>query len=740
MKTKISFSILFLSLFVVGTYASEQIPILVSPGSEVGIAVVGEVCPTFSWTAVEGSVAYRVEIFNAIDNMHLTYEEMVVVSYPVLTKQILGAATSWTPSSYQRLAHNGIYVWYVQAIDTYGVGAWSKGATFKVDMALSFSPIEETVSETLDEHGVSKDIIGDVLNEMRQVPGRELDRTRESQEFPKNLANRFSILGNEVGPNTYYGQYTGASLTTGGNNTFIGQWAGSKTTSGWQNVFLGYQAGTDNTSGGWNSFVGSYSGNSNTTGGQNTFIGFSCGTSNSTGAYNTFVGYQSGLRNTSSHYNTFIGGIAGYRNTVGYENTFVGFQAGYNNVVGFKNTFMGYSAGFSNTANYNTFIGHFAGNANTSGYANTIIGREAGYSSTTGNLNTFLGHYSGRANTTGYSNTFLGERAGYTNVTGYENTFVGRESGYANTTGSLNTFLGRQSGNANTIGGNNTFVGYKAGQSNTTGFSNMHIGNLAGQSCTTGIQNTSLGSVAGANNVSGSGNVFLGYRAGLNETSSNKLYIDNSDTSSPLIYGNFNSDTVAFMGTVGVGTKSPAFPMEMKKTGTNASIVVDRTDGATNYINATDTSGNFGTVTNHVLRLVVNSVWRMRLHTDDSLTMKSGASCSAGGTWTNASSRDLKENISELSSEDAFAALEDLNPVQYNYKADKEEDYVGFIAEDVPDLVASKDRKGMSPMDVVAVLTKVLQEQQKLNQEQLRVNEELRAEIAELREKLSQDR
>jgi len=65
------------------------------------------------------------------------------------------------------------------------------------------------------------------------------------------------------------------------------------------------------------------------------------------------------------------------------------------------------------------------------------------------------------------------------------------------------------------------------------------------------------------------------------------------------------------MGTIGVGTKTPAFPMEMKKTGTNASIVVNRTDGATNYINASATSGNFGTVTNHVLRLVVGSIWKM---------------------------------------------------------------------------------------------------------------------------------
>ncbi|HEX6641186.1 MAG TPA: hypothetical protein VF215_08730, partial [Thermoanaerobaculia bacterium] len=38
---------------------------------------------------------------------------------------------------------------------------------------------------------------------------------------------------------------------------------------------------------------------------------------------------------------------------------------------------------------------------------------------------------------------------------------------------------------------------------------------------------------------------------------------------------------------------------------------------------------------------------------------------------------------------------------------------VGFIAEEVPDLVATADRKGLSSMDVVAVLTKVMQEQQR---------------------------
>jgi hypothetical protein len=88
------------------------------------------------------------------------------------------------------------------------------------------------------------------------------------------------------------------------------------------------------------------------------------------------------------------------------------------------------------------------------------------------------------------------------------------------------------------------------------------------------------------------------------------------------------------------------------------------------------------------------------------------ARLTTGGVWVDASSRELKENITELTTSEAMDALEELKPVRYNYKVDAEEKHVGFIAEDVPELVASKDRKAMSSMDVVAVLTKVVKEQQ----------------------------
>jgi hypothetical protein len=51
--------------------------------------------------------------------------------------------------------------------------------------------------------------------------------------------------------------------------------------------------------------------------------------------------------------------------------------------------------------------------------------------------------------------------------------------------------------------------------------------------------------------------------------------------------------------------------------------------------------------------------------------------------------------------------------------------HVGFIAEDVPDLVATKDRKGLSPMDIVAVLTQVLKEKSQVIEDQQRTIEAL---------------
>jgi hypothetical protein len=97
----------------------------------------------------------------------------------------------------------------------------------------------------------------------------------------------------------------------------------------------------------------------------------------------------------------------------------------------------------------------------------------------------------------------------------------------------------------------------------------------------------------------------------------------------------------------------------------------------------------------------------------DKVSVNTGGVVSAT-QFVNTSSRELKANIAELSGSEAIATLENLNPVKFNYKADSDQNlHVGFIAEDVPELVATSDRKGLSAMDIVAVLTKALQEQLK---------------------------
>jgi len=197
-------------------------------------------------------------------------------------------------------------------------------------------------------------------------------------------------------------------------------------------------------------------------------------------------------------------------------------------------------------------------------------------------------------------------------------------------------------------------------------------------------------------------------------------------------------------GKVGIGTWTPAYKVDMQTTGENCVLAVTRSAGASIYVNATDTYANFGSINDFPTRIAVNSIWRARFNNDNSLTMASNATCTAGGAWTNASSITLKENIQALSAREAIETLNNLNPVKFNYKVDKEEQHVGFIAEDVPDLVASKDRKGMSPMDVTAVLTQVVKEQQKktqaqeeMIQEQQKLIEAQQKTISALNERLS---
>jgi hypothetical protein len=270
----------------------------------------------------------------------------------------------------------------------------------------------------------------------------------------------------------------------------------------------------------------------------------------------------------------------------------------------------------------------------------------------------------------------VGYSALFANTTGIENTAMGSFALSENTTGSYNNAVGGSALYNNTIGTNNSAQGVSALYANTTGVNNVAVGTFSLQNNTTGNFNLGIGLGAGANSTTGSRNIFLGYLAGATETGSDKLYIA-SNQITPLLYGEM-SVTVAD-NKLGIGMDTVA-----------AGSAVE--------------------------------VWN-------------GAHLTKGGVWTNASSRELKDNIESLSTEDANAALEALSPVRYVYKNSHDEEYVGFIAEDVPELVATNDHKSLSPMDIVAVLTTVAKDQKSKMAEEMAQKD---VEITELRDALAQ--
>ncbi|MEO1655504.1 MAG: hypothetical protein AAFU64_18315, partial [Bacteroidota bacterium] len=228
--------------------------------------------------------------------------------------------------------------------------------------------------------------------------------------------------------------------------------------------------------------------------------------------------------------------------------------------------------------NNNTFVGIDAGASNMSGFNNSFYGSGSGRDNTSGFFNSFYGSSSGQSNTTGSGNSFFGLNSGGDNTTGSSNSFFGLNSGQSNTTGADNSFFGQSSGAANRTGIDNSFYGTGSGFFNTTGSSNSFFGRSSGRPNRTGARNTYIGRGAGDSNQDGSDNVFLGYRAGFNERGSQKLYIANSDTVNPLIYGDFSSRKAAINGFLGVGIQDPERPLHLRDPRAILRIDRDRPD------------------------------------------------------------------------------------------------------------------------------------------------------------------
>lgn len=130
------------------------------------------------------------------------------------------------------------------------------------------------------------------------------------------------------------------------------------------------------------------------------------------------------------------------------------------------------------------------------------------------------------------------------------NTFLGKGvTPSTSTTNTANTVVGWLGGMSMTGGVNNTLIGFRNAQLLSSGDWNTIVGSEAANKLTTGYRNTIIGYRAGWNGAAnGFGNILIGNRAGEGQAISNKLIISNSETTTPLIEGDFASPELKING------------------------------------------------------------------------------------------------------------------------------------------------------------------------------------------------
>ena len=399
------------------------------------------------------------------------------------------------------------------------------------------------------------------------------------------------------------------------NNVAIGQEAleGTSSTTASNTVAVGYQALTALTTGAGNTAVGYRAGDSLSSGNYNSFFGYTAGGDASSTNGITAIGYNASNAGSSSEA-TLIGHFAGQtggglrsvavgnkarQSQKGDYSIGIGSWAG-NQASGQYDVSVGTSAGQYPSGGYNVLLGASAGTgvSGTSTFSNTVaVGYQALTALTTGAGNTAVGYQAGDVISTSSNNTIVGYGAlgssnpGSGNVTavgynalnawtGYAQmtavgaqsmaasasaanavTAVGYQSGYQSSS-QYAVYVGHRAGHS-ADGSNNVAVGFDAGY-RLDGGNNIAIGWRSIYGSGTKSNNVAIGHQSGTALTTGGSNILIGYQAGSTlTTESNKLYIENSNSTTPLIYGEFDNDILRVNGTLQVNDPAStgyAFP------------------------------------------------------------------------------------------------------------------------------------------------------------------------------------
>jgi len=529
------------------------------------------------------------------------------------------------------------------------------------------------------------------------------------------------------------------SNSTGSNNIAIGEQAMQNNEEGNDNVANGFSALNANTTGNNNTANGNSALLNNTSGNNNIASGFESLYSNTSGNDNVALGFLSLHENTEGNGNIALGNRSLKLNTSGSNNIALGVNAMESNTIGYANIAMGSSTLKDNTTGiHNIAMGINALESNTIGYFNFAAGASALQSNSEGLKNIAIGSSTLQNNTNGESNIALGSNSLFFNDTGDHNIAIGIESLIDNVSGESNIGIGFSALQSN-IDDLNIAIGKTALYNHATGSQNLALGHSALFSHQTGSFNTALGSRALKDNVSGDFNVAIGYRAGsqnLGERNvfigsysgthsdydnvSNTLIIDVTGSNTPLIYGHFYDEILGFNAKVGIGTDTPAVPLHI-----TFGSDVDLTNGSGVFVIGNESTHNLAMDSNEIQA-------RNNGNASDLYLQSEGGNVRVGGAVVHASDKRLKRDINDISY--GLQEVLKLRPTEYFWKGKTQEHKsLGLIAQEVDKIIKNvvtydkeQDKYGVSYTELIPVLIKAIQEQEK-------AIKKLEEEVAELK-------
>lgn len=209
--------------------------------------------------------------------------------------------------------------------------------------------------------------------------------------------------------------------------------------------------------------------------------------------------------------------------------------------------------------------------------------------------------------------------------------FVGENSGNADDGNNQNTALGFDALKNNINGLQNVAIGESTLLGNISGDRNTVIGQSAMRRNTTGSNNTAVGEEALYNNTSGQGNIAIGQWAGRNENDDNKLYIDNSSTSDPLIWGDFTdgNEKVKINGNLEVSSTNTSSTPSLN-------LIHEGVTGARiNFSNTDTTNDNLWTLYGDTNDIDANSIFNIfHSNTGNIVTVKGDGKVNVNGDLT----------------------------------------------------------------------------------------------------------